>query len=177
MADLKPKSDLTAEQVRDALDYDPETGIFVRRWRDDLPLQTNRRYAGKPAGTPHGRRKAYISIKLYGGAYKAHRLAWLHFYGRWPVGPLDHINGDGHDNRIANLRECTKSENRCNSVVRRDNPTGHKGVQIHSGGRFQASVMKDGVRHHLGLFKTLEEAVAVRQEAARRLHGEFARES
>jgi len=53
-------------------------------------------------------------IGLLGKRYYAHRLAWLYVYGVWPDGDTDHINRNKHDNRIANLRSCSRSENMLN---------------------------------------------------------------
>ena len=69
------------------------------------------------AGTPD--REGYVVIRYAGKGYKAHRLAWLHVYGRWPNGPLDHINRLKNDNRIENLRETDDALNQHNVVATR----------------------------------------------------------
>ena len=46
-----------------------------------------------------------------GRELRAHRVIFYLYYGRWPNGPIDHRNGIRSDNRVANLRECTVSEN------------------------------------------------------------------
>jgi hypothetical protein len=93
---------LTAEKLRKALDYDPETGAFTWRFRDDVCKGANTRFAGKPAGclTPSGN----VNIGVYGPLYMAQRLAWLHVHGEWPPGSLEHIDGDKTNNALANLR-------------------------------------------------------------------------
>jgi hypothetical protein len=118
----------------------------------------------------------YWHVGVDGDEYKAHRLAWLFVHGEWPAGRLDHENGDTADNRIANLRPVTHSQNIANSRLRRDSTSGFKGVSFYtSAGKWGANINKDGRRHYLGLFNTPEEAHAAYCEAACELHGEFAR--
>lgn len=87
---------------------------------------------------------------------------------------VDHINGVKADNRRENLRLCTPSENKSNRGLQKNNKLGVKG--IHFGyGKFQANIKKDGKRHYLGAYKTIQEAVDAYNKAARELHGEFAK--
>jgi len=87
---------------------------------------------------------------------------------------VDHANGDSLDNRRDNLRLCTHAQNMANRKMARHNRTGLKGVE-RKGNGWRARITKDGVRCHLGYFKTAAEAAAAFTEAARRLHGEFFR--
>lgn len=94
MKPRKPK--FNWKQLKKLLAYDSKTGQFT--WR------TDRR--GVAAGSRAGSRLAdgYWRIKIDYMPYKAHRLAWFHYYGVWPDRPVRHINGDRSDNRIANLK-------------------------------------------------------------------------
>lgn len=85
----------------------------------------------------------------------------------------DHRNRNGLDNRRANLREATRSENRHNQGPPRNNTSGYKGVS-RSGGRWRAQIMVDGKRRSLGRFARAEEAARVYDAAAIELHGTFA---
>lgn len=87
---------------------------------------------------------------------------------------VDHINGDGLDNRRANLRVCTQKENMRNQRMHRINQVGHKGVYLEDG-RFRAQIKHEGRNIHLGLFDTANEAAAAYQGAAKALWGEFSR--
>lgn len=89
---------------------------------------------------------------------------------------IDHIDGNPHNNKFANLRIATSRQNQCNQKIRRDNTSGLKGVSWDSKrNKWQAGIQIDGKRIALGRFSTKEEAYAAYCEAARRLHGEFAR--
>jgi hypothetical protein len=108
--------------------------------------------------------------------YRAHRLAWFYVHGEWPPGELDHINGDPSDNRIANLRLATSSNQRMNARRRSDNTSGTKGIWFYKRrAQWIAEIMIDGKKHHVGQFATLLEAKGARIAAAVRLHGAFAR--
>lgn len=91
---------------------------------------------------------------------------------------VDHIDGDGLNNRRSNLRLTTHSENCRNRRRRSDNKSGFKGVCWNNSRRkWQAQVHAGGKTNHLGYFTSAEAAHVVYCEAAARLHGEFARMS
>ena len=157
------KQELTAERLREVLNYDAETGIFT--W---LARTRNRVAVGDVAGSPD--RYGYLRIKIDGRIHSAHRLAWLYVHGEWPKDQLDHINGIRTDNRITNLREATNAENGHNRrKPHSNNTTGYLGVK-RDRGRFQALIRLDGKQRYLGLFDTPEAAHAAYLEAKRRLH-------
>lgn len=84
---------------------------------------------------------------------------------------VDHINGDGLDNRRCNLRLCTNSQNLANQMAVR-NPTGFKGVTPAWAGRWRAQGHN---RKALGTFDTVEEAARAYDDYARSAFGAFAR--
>lgn len=181
-------SGLSAEQLRALLRYDPETGLFtwregIRHWRAGLPAGTLTVRSGKRSsevvvgiGTTSERRYPEIGVRK--NVYKAHRLAWLYVYGEWPDRDIDHINGDGTDNRIANLRLATTAQNTMNRRRRIDNTSGYKGISwSKKSQRWVVHIGHEGKILHLGLFDSIEEAKAVRDEAGRRIHGEFFRDA
>jgi hypothetical protein len=157
---------LNAERLRELLAYDPETGEFTNRGR-----RGNTGRAGKAAGSRNSR--GYVTVSIGGYNYLAHRLAWIYVTGTWPVAEIDHINGDGADNRFANLREATRGENARNRA-RQNNTSGFKGV-VGRGTRWEAKIYYDGREIYLGTFATPEEAHAAYAKAALEHHGEFAR--
>jgi len=129
--------------------------------------------AGRQAGSPAF--GGYRSISVDGIRYSAHRLAWLHVHGEHPAGEIDHVNGDRSDDRIANLRPCSRRENAWNTRGR--SASGFKGVYRAENctPKWHAKISVKGETLHLGSFDTKEEAAAAYDAAARRHHGEFAR--
>lgn len=89
---------------------------------------------------------------------------------------VDHKNLNGLDNRTGNLRIATFSQNMANKRVRKDSRSGVRGVNFHKKtGKWQSSLMVNGVRHYLGLRDTPEEAAELYAEASAKLHKEFGR--
>jgi HNH endonuclease/AP2 domain len=117
----------------------------------------------------------YRRITIKGRIYQAHQLAWLYMTGKWCSRVIDHRDGDPSNNRWANLRRATISQNNANRRIHRNNKCGFKGVVRNHIGRWCAAIYKDGRRYHLGSFATPEEAHAAYVAAARKLFGEFAR--
>jgi hypothetical protein len=158
---------LTAERVRELLDYDPQTGALT--WK----IARGRRFKpGAPAGaiSEHARQ-----IRVDGRNYKEHRIVWLHVHGRWPVADIDHKDGNPRNNAIDNLREATRTQNNANR--RGQGRTGlPKGVHFCGRtGRYVAQITCGGRNTFLGRFNTPEHAHAAYAVAAEKHFGEFAR--
>lgn len=166
--------------VRQLLSYDADTGEFtwMPRPRETFTDQRtfavwNTKNAGKPAGG--SKKHGYLYISIAHTQYFAHRLAWLVHYGDPVPDHIDHADGKPGNNRIANLRAATQSQNMANSKRRKNNAVGIKGVWRMTSGKFRARIAHEGVAVHLGVFDTVEEAAAAYREGAFRLHGAFAR--
>lgn len=167
----------TQARVREYFNFDPDTGHLIFRERpasEFSPAQhaLHLKRVGKPAGcvnATHGYRKVIID-----GSYQsAHRIVWLHVFGEWVKYPdfeIDHVNGNKDDNRIQNLRKCTKSMNQRNGSMRSNNRSGVIGVNwVESKQRWVARIW-DGPHHRfLGQFSDIEEARAARAKAEREL--------
>jgi hypothetical protein len=89
---------------------------------------------------------------------------------------VDHINGNGLDNRDENLRLCTHSQNFWNRGKLNTNMSGFKGVSWHKPSRqWQAGIQYNRQHIHLGYFDNPLDAAAAYNAAAIKYHGEFAR--
>lgn len=153
--------ELTADRVRELLDYDPETGVL--RWR----VARGPKKAGSVAGTID---KKYCVIKIDNRGYRAHRLAWLHTFGEWPDGVIDHRDGDGVTNALRNLRDVTRAVNNENQRrARADSRSGMLGVTVY-GDRFRARIRAAGKLRWLGIFDSADAAHAAYLSAKRQLH-------
>jgi hypothetical protein len=160
----------TFRQVDKLLAYDPDTGVF--HWK----VRRGWVAAGSVAG--YRNPENYVAINLFNVPRKAHRVAWLLTFGRWPPAKakLDHINGNPSDNRIVNLRLVTDWQNAWNSKAHSDNAHGYKGLTWLDGRqKWQVRICARGKRKTLGYYATVEEAQRVYAQAATRLFGEFAR--
>lgn len=163
---------ITQAELHEILNYDPATGDFV--WK--RTVNRNAR-VGEVAGYARNRDGyQYLVIGLSRRTYQAHRLAFLYMKGVWPIGLVDHKDGDGPNNRWTNLREATLSLNAANAKRPSTNTSGFKGVTFNkSARRWQAQIKKDGRSIYLGLFDKPEDGHAAYAAKAKEMFGEFAR--
>jgi len=161
--------EFTRSQVDGSVTYDPSTGKFyrVKAWNGAKP-GTECGFVSKGDG--------YVRVSISGTPVLAHRVAWFICTGKWPESQIDHANGYRSDNRIENLRVCTISENRWNSKKRDRNTSGFKGVTWDARRKlWSAQIMANRKNYNLGRFETPEAAHMAYVNAAKRLHGAFAR--
>ena len=89
---------------------------------------------------------------------------------------VDHRDGDGLNNRRANLRPCTATQNKQNTTGRSHNKSGYIGVYWSAGHkRWRAQVIAFGILRYTGTFRDVVQAAKARDAAAKLYHGEFAR--
>lgn len=160
---------LTVARLREVLDYNPLTGEFT--WK---VATSNRVKVGEKAGAPGV--QGYQVIGLDGILYRRARLAWLFMTGEFPTETVDHIDLDRGNDRWANLRAATMSQNQANQGRPAHNTSGLKGVHlVKRTGRWRAQVAHQRKKRSLGCYGTKEEAQAAYIAGAEALYGAFAR--
>lgn len=154
------------DRAKELLIYDTDTGNLIWRPRD-YPLNFNKRFSGKIAGHTHTCTvgKKYIQVRVDNVLHYAHRIIWVMLHG--PIGrseEIDHINGDGTDNRIENLRLVTSSQNKRNQRKLCTNTSGYTGVYYDKRrGDYYARVWHGATYSDLGRAATAEACYLIRQ--------------
>lgn len=140
---------MNAERLRSLIDYDAQTGVFAWKPRGHR-AGTHCNRARHPGSV--SKQTGYLTIRVDGKLYQAHRLAWLHHFGEWPPLHLDHINCVKLDNRIANLRSADDKLNRENvRSARRDSGSGLLGAFFDKRrGRFFSAIRVNRTLRHIG---------------------------
>lgn len=88
---------------------------------------------------------------------------------------IDHINGNGLDNRRKNLRFCTRTQNNANRHKVQSKTSYHKGVHFESyTNKWRAEIVKNGTRYRLGRFSNIQDAINAYNSFAKQLFGDFA---
>ena len=142
----------TLNRVKELFDYDPNTGILVRK----ITTSSNA-LAGSVVGWKND--EGYLSVRVDRTPWKVHQIAWLYVHEVWPSGVIDHINRDKTDNRIDNLRDTTVQVNNLNKGTRKDSKTGVPNVTWRERDRrFYVACKRNGKQNYGGCFKSLEEA-------------------
>ena len=98
----------------------------------------------------------YRKLKFCGKQYLVHRVAWLLHHGVWPIGDIDHIDGNPSNNKIENLRDVPHNlniQNRKSATAK--NKTGFLGV-VKRRNKYAAQFHRNGKQIYLGLFSTAE---------------------
>jgi len=125
-----------------------------------------------------GRNKFYAQhcTRMGGAEYnvKLHRAILDLNYGDNKM--VDHINGNGLDNRKINLRICGYPQNASNSRRYSNNSSGYKGVHWHKlKEKWQATIRYFGNKIHVGYFSTALKAKRAYNKKSKELFGEFHR--
>jgi len=168
------------EIIRELLRYDPKTGLLYHNVRHSKYFNSQRdcnkwntRYANKLSGRvrTHKNGKKYRYVTIFNKEYLAHRIVWLHQYGTETSLNIDHLDGDGINNRLENLREVSSIENSRNLRLFSNNKTGIPGVAIHGQvGRFTVNINVNGRGIYLGISADFFEACCIRKSAELRFN-------
>lgn len=168
----------TKELLLDLLSYDSNTGDLYWNRRDRSYFKSDRefkrwnaRHAGsKIISVSKGSCKEYRSLKFMEyGSLKAHRvIVIMHGITLNPCDEVDHVNGNGLDNRIKNLRVVTPLDNCANKKRYKNNTSGVTGISKR-GGKWRARIQKDGNPIVIGTFLEKSDAIKARMKAEKEL--------
>ncbi|MGC0054559.1 HNH endonuclease [Brucella pituitosa] len=154
---------LTQKRLREVLHYNPWTGIFTWRQRQELSANWNERWANKVAGSVNDR--GYILIRVEYKRYRAHRLAYLYLKNYMPD-EVDHIDHCRGNNAFSNLRDANRSTNGKNVSMHSTNTSGVTGVHWDKRkGKWVAQITVDGDVKYLGGYDSIDAAKRVRTAA------------
>lgn len=172
------KQHIDKEYLQECFIYDKTTGNLI--WKE-RPLSHfknkqgmnwfNRRFADKIAGFVHIGHKSntqYKAVKINGFTFKLHQTVWIYHNNTYQDKlNIDHIDNNGLNNRIENLRLVTSSINQRNKPLQSSNKTGINGVNWHKSAKKWQSRITDltGKRLDLGRFDNFEDAVKIRKDA------------
>ena len=161
--------------LKDILAYDSLTGLLTWKVRDrkyfscDWSCKVwNGRYPNTLAlNTPL--KGKHLSGSIFDKNYLAHRVAWALYYGEWPNGEIDHIDGNGTNNSVINLRVVASSENSMNTKLHKHNTSGHIGVYFESFTNKWVAAAEKGGKKVKARFESKKCAIEHRQKLSKSL--------
>ena len=155
---------MNIDRLRELFEY--REGVLY--WKQD---RSSQKCKGKPAGCMT---QEYLKLRVreLGGAIAVHRVIFAMHHGYFAE-EVDHINGNKLDNRIENLREVSRSQNRMNSGKTRRNKSGCKNVYPHKN-KWGVKISFNKHPMYLGLYDDLELADLVAHAAREKYHGAYA---
>ena len=157
------------ERMRELFEYDPESGgLFWKKRNLDscssfhAMISFNNKKAGSIAGSKRKNRngKTYLVVKVDDCVHLVHRICYSVMTGSQPEF-IDHVNGDGTDNKWTNIRNVSVTENNRNMRLFKTNTSGFVGVSK-CGSKWQSNIWVNNKQIKLGVFDTKAEAVAAR---------------
>lgn len=145
-------------------EIDDEYAFLAERHRWTLALDERRRYA-------------FRNIRLPNGTKRNVFLHWCVIGHPMPGWSVDHIDGNGLNNRLSNLRFCDTAENAWNCGVRSHSTSGIKGVMWERFAKaWRGYVNARGIRYRSPYFKDIAMAAAWVKAKRAEVHGSFARD-
>lgn len=161
--------ELTQEYIKNIFEY-IDGSLF---WKEKTS-KYSRIIIGTKAGNEY---KGYVKIKILGKKCFEHRLIFLYHFGYLPS-EIDHIDGNGLNNKIENLRKAIRSQNSCNKKISKLNTSGYKGVYWNKfSNKWMAYGQKDGKLKYLGRYESIDDAILIAENFRIETQKEFYRKS
>lgn len=181
---MKDKKELLSQKkIKELLHYDPLSGIFTWKERPFSMFSHcknpqhqcdawNTVFSGKEAGgkyKPTVSKAFYIRINITLNkkmrSYLAHRLVFLYTEGKFPPEQVDHIDGDGLNNKIINLRKVSHQDNLKNKPMYSNNTSGCVGVIWNKKSqKWHVQIRAKSKNIYGGLYSNIEDAIARRRQ-------------
>jgi hypothetical protein len=142
-----------------------DNGMLIRN------VDVSRIKKGSVASTIDGR---YKRVCVDGKRYPEHQVIYMMHNGYFPE-QIDHINGNGLDNRLCNLRPANNVTNGQNKKLMLSNKSGIKNVfWVSQAKKWRVAIRFNGKQKCIGQFKDLELAELVATMAREKYHGQYA---
>ena len=155
---------ISIQRLKEVLNYNENTGIFAWKY-----VRSGVRSTSNPG---YKRKDGYIMLTIDKNRILAHRAAIALATGKWPIGCVDHIDGDPTNNAISNLRDVCQQTNLQNikSATKRNKSSGILGVSFHNRDKlWRARIYVNG-KTKTWYSKDKDKAQRIYLEAKRLLH-------
>ena len=150
-------------------EYDPGSGRVYHKeiGEDSLPLGSKlglqhwNKKAGKLADVYDipDKRTAYRKVKHQSEIglcyFISHRLAWLLTHKEWPSGEIDHLDGNGLNNNLCNLRDCGNTTHNRRNIYTYQKRKYPRGVRYYLSGAAKTPTFRAYFHGDDGKLKTL----------------------
>jgi hypothetical protein len=145
--DPRPPEEYILQIIIDEFEYNHVNGELVRYYKTKDEYRVVGTDSGAALVTSVAKRNLYV-----------HHICWFLFYKKWPTKLIDHKDTNYKNNSIINLRESNTSVNQSNKFKTSGLPIGVHLRKDRVTKRFQAQIMVQYKKRHLGYFDTPEEA-------------------
>lgn len=174
---MKLKDKCTIEYLKECFRYDELEGVLY--WQDSRPPHHfkdaksckiwNTRYAGHKAGGIAKIRETniYLLVKVNNIKTPVHQVIWAIYYNEF-ADMIDHIDGDGLNNKLTNIRKSNPLENGRNHKLYTTTKSGITGVRWERN-RWRVSIGDGKHYQYLGTYDNFFDACCARISAANKL--------